>query len=273
MSSPPRTVLVTGAASGLGKVMATALLRQGHRVVLSSTNAITLAKAIDESGAQPGQAIAVVSDLGNDGACESLIEQALSAFGPIDMLVNNAGLGSDSIRAGYIHDPFRFWEVDAAIFERFFKVNSTAPYRLASILAPGMITNGWGRIVNVTTSLDTMLKVPVYGGSKAAIEAHTAVMANDLEGTGVTANVLVPGGVAVSRMTATLGLPLDQMIPAEVMSAPISWLCSNASDDFSGRRMVACQWDSALPAAQAAKASSYPVAWTGYGVQRRSADN
>lgn len=272
MPSLQKTVLVTGAGSGLGKVMATALLAQGHRVILSSTNAVTLAKAIDESCAQRGQAVAIVSDLANDGACESLIEQARNAFGHIDVLVNNAGLGSDSIRDDYLHNPFRFWEVDPAIFERFFQVNSTAPYRLASLLAPAMIKNGWGRIVNVTTSLDTMLKVPVYGGSKAAIEAHTAVMANDLEGTGVTANVLVPGGAAVSRMTATLGLPTEQLIPAEVMSPPVAWLCSHASDGFSARRIIARQWDPALPPEQAAQASSYPVAWTGFGVQRQNPD-
>ena len=129
MPSDQKNVLVTGAGSGLGKVMSTALLAQGHRVILSSTNAVTLAKAIDESCAQPGQAVAIVSDLANDGACESLIEQARNAFGHIDVLVNNAGLGSDSIRDDYLHNPFRFWEVDPAIFERFFQAEESGTRR------------------------------------------------------------------------------------------------------------------------------------------------
>jgi NAD(P)-dependent dehydrogenase (short-subunit alcohol dehydrogenase family) len=256
---------MTGAGRGLGKTMTLALLGQGARVVLTSTDRDSLEATIAESGTGRQQAVALPADLGKPGECERLVAAARSVYGDIDILVNNAGLGSDNIRPDYLNNPFRFWEVEPAAFDVFFQINSTAPYRLASLLAPGMIKRGWGRIVNNTTSLDTMLRVPVYGGSKAALEAHTAVMAKDLAGTGVTANVLVPGGAAVSRMTLGLGVPSDKLIPAEVMGPPMVWLASDASNGVSGRRFIARKWDVSIPPSQAAEIAGDPVAWTGYG--------
>jgi 3-oxoacyl-[acyl-carrier protein] reductase len=256
---------MTGAGRGLGKAMTLALLKVGARVVLTSTDQGSLEATIAESGAGPNQAVAIPADLGQAGECERLVAAALGAFGGIDILVNNAGLGTDNIRADYLNNPFRFWEVEPSTFDLFFRINSTAPYLLASLLVPAMMERGWGRIVNNTTSLDTMLRVPVYGGSKAALEAHTAAMAKDLAGTGVTANVLVPGGAAVSRMTMGLGVPRDRLIPAEVMAPPMVWLASDASNSVSGRRFIARKWDVSIPPSEAAELAGDPVAWTGYG--------
>jgi NAD(P)-dependent dehydrogenase (short-subunit alcohol dehydrogenase family) len=261
-----RVVLLTGAGRGLGRVMTLALLNAGARVVLSATERKSLDETIEESGAGT-RAVAITADLSSASECERLVEAAMTSFGQVDILVNNAGLGADSIRADLLRNPFRFWEVEPGVFDRFFQINSTAPYRLAALLAPAMVARGWGRIINNTTSLDTMLRVPVYGGSKAALEAHTAIMANDLLGTGVTANVLVPGGAAISRMTAGLGVPPEMLIPASVMAAPIVWLASDASDGVTGRRFIARNWNAALPPGEAAEQAGAPVAWTGYGVQ------
>jgi len=260
-----RVALITGAGRGLGKVMTLALLRQGLRVVLTSTDLQSLQDTITESGAPPTQAGALAGDLSIPQECTRIAQDALRIWGRIDILVNNAGLGTTSIRANLLENPFRFWEVDRATFERFFEVNSTAPYFLAAQLAPQMVSRGWGRIVNNTTSLDTMLRFAVYGGSKAALEAHTASMARDLDGTGVTANVLVPGGGAATRMVEGLGLPMESFISPEVMAAPMVWLASDASDGVTGRRFIARDWDPALPPDQAAEISGAPVAWTGFG--------
>ena len=260
-----RVALMTGAGRGLGRVMTLALLRHGVRVVLSSTDLQSLQDTIIESGAPPTQARALVGDLSIPKECTRIAQDALAIWGRIDILVNNAGLGTTSIRANLLENPFKFWEVERATFERFFEVNSTAPYFLAALLAPQMISRGWGRIVNNTTSLDTMLRFAVYGGSKAALEAHTASMARDLDGTGVTANVLVPGGGAATRMVEGLGLPMESFIAPEVMAAPIVWLASDASDGVTGRRFIARDWDPKLPPDQAAEISGAPVAWTGFG--------
>ena len=260
-----RVALITGAGRGLGRVMTLALLRQGLRVVLTSTDLQSLHDTISESGAPSTQARALAGDLSVPDECTRIARDALRIWGRIDILVNNAGLGTTSIRADLLKNPFKFWEVDRATFQRFFEVNSTAPYFLAALLAPQMVSRGWGRIVNNTTSLDTMLRFAVYGGSKAALEAHTASMAIDLDGTGVTANVLVPGGGAATRMVEGLGLPMESFISPEVMAAPMVWLASDASDGVTGRRFIARDWDPKLPPERAAEISGAPVAWTGFG--------
>ena len=105
-----------------------------------------------------------------------------------------------------------------------------------------MLGQHWGRIINLTTSLDTMYRAGIqpYGGSKAANEAHLLAFAQELEGTGVTANVLVPGGAANTRMVSPGQEPnRDKLIAPEVMVAPLVWLCSNASDGITGQRFIA----------------------------------
>jgi 3-oxoacyl-[acyl-carrier protein] reductase len=262
-----RVALVTGAGRGLGRVMSLALLRAGLRVVLSSTDHESLEDTVRASGVSADAACVRVIDLAEPGACERLAVEAIDAWGRVDMLVNNAGLGTTSIRRDLLTNPFKFWEVERVTFDRFFLVNSTVPYFLAALLVPEMVRRGWGRIVNNTTSLDTMLRFAVYGGSKAALEAHTASMAQDLAGTGVTANVLVPGGGAATRMVEGLGLPMSSFIDPEVMAAPIVWLASDASNGVTGRRFIARDWNQALPPAEAAAIAGAPVAWTGFGTQ------
>jgi 3-oxoacyl-[acyl-carrier protein] reductase len=263
----PRVALMTGAGRGLGRVMSLALLRAGVRVILTSTDRASLEETVRASGASTAQARVLALDLAQSGACEHLAREAVAQFGQIDILVNNAGLGTTSIRPDLLKNPFKFWEVERDTFEHFFLINSTVPYYLASLLAPAMVARGWGRIVNNTTSLDTMLRFAVYGGSKAALEAHTASMATDLVGTGVTANVLVPGGGAATRMVEGLGLPMSSFIDPQVMGPPLVWLASHAADGVTGRRFIARLWDPQLPPGEAAAIAGAPVAWSGYGTQ------
>jgi NAD(P)-dependent dehydrogenase (short-subunit alcohol dehydrogenase family) len=128
-----------------------------------------------------------------------------------------------------------------------------------------MMTARWGRIVNVTTSLGTMIRngSPTYGPSKAALEAMSAIMAKDLDGSGVTVNVLVPGGVTDTPMVPQeAGFDRREMIQPEVMAPPLLWLLSDAAAGVTGRRFLAVHWDPKLPPAQAAEKAGAPVAWT-----------
>ena len=259
-----RVALVTGAARGLGRAMALALVAAGHRVILSATGADALKEVAAECG---GEAGVVPADLGAPGVAERLADEALRCFGRVDMLVNNAGISVNAVSRDYLTEPYRFWRSDRATIERFFAVNAVAPMILATRLAPAMIERGWGRIVANTTSLDSMLRFPLYGGSKAALEAETAVMANDLAGTGVTANVLIPGGGTATRMTDEVGIPRDLLFHDTIMGPPIAFLASDASDGFNGRRLLACRWDQALAPADTAEAASDPIAWTGVGAR------
>jgi NAD(P)-dependent dehydrogenase (short-subunit alcohol dehydrogenase family) len=136
---------------------------------------------------------------------------------------------------------------------------------LTNAVVPEMMRQGWGRIVNVTTSLGTMLNAgsPTYGPSKAALEALSAIMAKDLDGTGVTVNVLVPGGVTNTPMISDeAGFDRDKLIQPGIMAPPLVWLVSDAAGNVSGRRFLAIHWDPALAPEQAAEKAGAPVAWT-----------
>jgi NAD(P)-dependent dehydrogenase (short-subunit alcohol dehydrogenase family) len=136
---------------------------------------------------------------------------------------------------------------------------------LSRALVHDMMRQKWGRIVNVTTSLGTMIRdgSPTYGPSKAALEAFSAIMAKDLAGTGVTVNVLVPGGMTNTGMIPQeAGYERTDMIQPEVMAPPLNWLVSDAAAAVTGRRFLGIHWDPSLPPEQAAAKAGAPVAWT-----------
>lgn len=243
--------------------MTRALLNAGVRVIATSHDSSGLLDLA--AGSHPHDLCIITADLAAIGGVERLAEEALASFGGIDILVNNAGLSLGAVRADFMTKPYRFWESDRTAIERLFNVNVLSPLLLAAHLAPAMIARGWGRIVCNTTSLDTMLKLSLYGGSKAALEAETAVMARDLAGTGVTANVLVPGGLTGSGMTDQMSLPRDSVLNPGIMSGPLKFLASNDSDTFIGRRILANRWRDNVDPAEAARIASDLIAWTGVG--------
>lgn len=261
-----RRILLTGGGRGLGREMALALAKEGHRLLLTSRSEDTLKATCEECRTLGAEAEYVLADLSVEGGPEGLAEAALRHFGTVDILVNNAGLGINTISPDYLRNPYRFWQSDRAKIEEFLQVNTVAPLMLAILLVPGMKAQGWGRIVADSTSLDTMLRTSLYGCSKAGMEAEAAVMASDLKGTGVTSNVLVPGGGCGSRMTDDMGIPRDQVLPPEIMGPPMVFLASDASDDFNGKRIQARLWDPELPLDKAVEKAADVIAWTGAGI-------
>jgi NAD(P)-dependent dehydrogenase (short-subunit alcohol dehydrogenase family) len=259
--------LITGATGGLGQVMTAALLGDGIRVVASARTQPALDALLD--GVMPSKAVAVVAELDSSGARTQLVERARAAFGRIDVIVNNAALVPGHLWEDWdVTGEPAPWTLDDALHRRFLEINTVAPHALASAFLPEMIDRGWGRIVNVTTSLSSMLQLWPYGASKAALEAATATLATRLEGTGVTANALLPGGYASPepRRSAT-GEIVHDALPPSIMAAPLRWLTSRASDGVTGRRILAVRWDPELPPDQLAPDAVFPVAWTGYGPQ------
>src|SRR5215471_15034972 len=266
MPMTPRVAIVTGAAGGIGKAMVRGLLAAGIRVVAVDRDREpleTLAATSREQG-KSTDLLTVQTDLTEDSSAAAITRAAHGKFGRIDILVNNAGIGPGAIRPDSWRRPLKFWEITPDQWRRFVAVHTTAPFALTNSVVPEMMRQGWGRIVNVTTSLGTMLNAgnPTYGPSKAALEALSAIMAKDLDGTGVTVNVLVPGGITNTPMVSESGFDRVKMIQPEVMVAPLLWLVSDAAGKVTGRRFLGVRWDPTLPPEQAAEKAGAPVAWT-----------
>ena len=265
--------LVTGAANGMGAEMTLALLNAGASVAALDFSEGGLATLAKRASPYSSQLATIVTDVSQDKLCEQAVTLALDKFGALDVLVNDAGIGMRSIDEGYSHNPVRFWCADPVRWRRLMDVNVAGPYLMARAAVPHMITRGAGRIINVTTSLDTMIAAGMapYGQSKAALEAGTAIWAKDLAGTGVTANVLVPGGPVDSAfLPPDTQFSRDKLIKPEIMRAPIVWLSSPNAKGVTGRRFVARLWDSKLAPDEAAERASAVVAWEGYGTQAAS---
>jgi len=266
MTEVQRVAIVTGAAGGIGKAMTRALLAAGIRVAGVDRDREPL-EALAASAREQGKAaelLTIAADLTDDSAVDAITKATRVKFGRIDILVNNAGIGPGAIRPDSWQRPLKFWEITPDQWRRFVAVHTTAPLALANAVVPEMMRQGWGRIVNVTTSLGTMINpgFPTYGPSKAALEALSAIMAKDLDGTGVTVNVLVPGGITNTPMVSESGFDRAQMIQPEVMAPPLLWLVSDAAGKVTGRRFLGVHWDPTLPPEQAAEKAGAPVAWT-----------
>jgi NAD(P)-dependent dehydrogenase (short-subunit alcohol dehydrogenase family) len=259
--------IVTGAAGGIGRAMTQGLLAAGTRVAGVDRDPDPL-EALATSAREQGRSaelITIQTDLTTDTAADEITGATRARFGRIDILINNAGIGPGAIRADSWERPLKFWEVTPDQWRRFVAVHTTAPLALTNAVVPEMMRQGWGRIVNVTTSLGTMLHAgyPTYGPSKAALEALSAIMAKDLDGTGVTVNVLVPGGITNTPMIAdNAGFARAGMIQPEILAPPLVWLVSDAAGNVTGRRFLAIRWDSTLPPEQAAEKAGAAVAWT-----------
>jgi NAD(P)-dependent dehydrogenase (short-subunit alcohol dehydrogenase family) len=266
MAETQRVAVVTGAAGGIGRAMTRALVAAGIRVAGVDRDREPL-EALAANAREQGKAadlLTVQTDLTGDSAAEEITKAARDRFGRIDILVNNAGIGPGTIRPDSWQRPLKFWEITPDQWRRFVAVHTTAPLALTNAVVPEMMRQGWGRIVNVTTSLGTMINpgFPTYGPSKAALEALSAIMAKDLDGTGVTVNVLVPGGITNTPMVSESGFDRAKMIQPEVMAPPLLWLVSDAAGKVTGRRFLGVHWDPTLPPEQAAEKAGAPVAWT-----------
>ncbi|HET6183788.1 MAG TPA: SDR family NAD(P)-dependent oxidoreductase [Acetobacteraceae bacterium] len=260
-----KTAIVTGAASGIGRAIALGLLGAGINVAGVDRSAEWLAEVARAAEGLKGRFVSILADLAEPGACDKAVAQAEGALGAIEALVNNAGIGQASVRPGQPRWPIKFWEITPEQWQLFLAVNATAPLMMARAVAPKMIRAGKGRIVTVTTSLGTMIRggYVLYGASKASAEASAAVMAADLAGTGVTVNVVVPGGMTDTRIIPD-GQVQDRskMIRPEVMVPPLLWLLSDEAADVTARRFLAVHWNPALPPAEAAERAGAPIAWT-----------
>jgi NAD(P)-dependent dehydrogenase (short-subunit alcohol dehydrogenase family) len=272
-----KVAIVTGAGRGLGRVMTLGLLAAGACVagVELDERVLEDAQGAAEDAGSGERFLGIVANVSWDESGPKIVRACAERFSRLDILINNAGISTGLLR-GEGRPVGKLWESTPEEFRRVIEVNVIGPFLMARAVLPTLIAQHWGRIINVTTSLDTMWRsfMQPYGGSKAANEAHLLAMAQELDGTGVTANVLVPGGAADTRMVSRTAAPdRSKLISPDVMVAPLLWLCSNASDGVTGQRFIGASWDEKLPAEEAAKKAGAPMAWQQLGRQAALPDS
>jgi gluconate 5-dehydrogenase len=242
-------VLVTGGTSGLGRAMAHALGQAGARVAVTGRDRARAQATAAELGAG---ALGLELDVRDAASVSAAVDGVYGLLGGLDLLVNNAGIGMRTVNPRFMTEPQPFWEVPPAAFRDVLETKATGTFLVAREVVPRMLSAGGGRVVTISMSDSTMTRrgfVP-YGPSGAAVEALARVMAADLAGTPVTANILLPGGATDTGM-----IPDDlrdelraSLLDPAIMGPPIVWLASPDSAGVHDERIVARDFEEWLAA-------------------------
>jgi 3-oxoacyl-[acyl-carrier protein] reductase len=260
----PRVAVITGGGRGLGAAMALGLAQAGYRVVITAAQE---RKEIDAVAAQApsDQIIPVVADVTREEDCERVVDTALTRFGSLDVLVNNAGRGMKYVSDRFMTEPTRFWDADPKAWRMVIDTNVNGPFFMARAAVRPMLRNRWGRIINISMNRDTMRRAGFspYGPSKAAVESETIIWSQDLAGTGVTVNALLPGGATLTGMIPP-GFPAhlrSTLLDPAIMIPPLLWLVSAAADNVTGKRLIANRWPSGVDQSTATTAAIEDAGW------------
>ncbi|MFH1710630.1 MAG: 3-oxoacyl-[acyl-carrier-protein] reductase [bacterium] len=224
-----RVALVTGAAQGIGKSIAEALAKEGADIIVSDIN-IELAKATaGEIGKLGVKALAVKTNVADATDVSSSVEEAVKAFGKIDILVNNAGITKDGL---LIRMKDEDW--DAVL-----SVNLRSMFLCTKAIAPLMMKNRWGRIVNIASIVGEMgnFGQANYSAAKAGAIGFTKTAARELASRGITCNAIAPGFIDTA-MTQKLSddvkkrlseqIPLTRLGTPEDIAKAVVFLCADA---------------------------------------------
>ena len=264
-----KVAIVTGGGRGIGHAMTLGLARAGASVVISAARQTDEVRTVaDDINAELGarRVLALQADVTREADCRRLVDEAIATFGGLHILVNNAGRGMKYVSPTFLTEPTRFWEVDSDTWRTIVDTNVNGPFLMAKAAVPHMVRQRWGRVINITMNHDTMRRAGFspYGPSKAALESETVIWAQDLLGTGVTVNGLLPGG-ATDTGKIPDGVPeavRRQLLRPKVMVEPLLWLASEAAAGITGTRLNAAHWDSTLPAERAAAAALENAGWS-----------
>ena len=233
-----KVAIVTGASRGLGRAAAEALTAQGVRVLAA-------ARSVDEleqlARAAPERIRTQQCDMLDLSAVTTLPDQAIEAFGRLDIVVNNAGVAPAGL----------FLEQDPAIWDQVFAVNVTAPAMLARAAGQTLVAQGSGKIINIasTSGIRGKAALVAYSSSKGALLQFTKALAAEWGKTGVQVNAIAPGAFETDAQSAVLETP-DVLkrrlgkIPARRMGLPgemgplVCYLASCQSDFVTGSVFV-----------------------------------
>jgi NAD(P)-dependent dehydrogenase (short-subunit alcohol dehydrogenase family) len=185
-----RICLVTGAGRGIGKSIALAYAQEGARVAITARTAAELSETAAAIQTLGGTALSIVADLADENAPRQIVERVRAAWGPVQVLVNNAGIGSSA-------DPRPLVEYDDAFWELTLKVNLTAPYLLSKLVLPDMLAARAGRIIMVASINGKVASLhgAAYTASKHGLLGLMRALALETVAEGITVNAICPGPV------------------------------------------------------------------------------
>lgn len=231
-----QVVVITGAGGGIGRSIAELFARSGASVVVSDLDKQAADKVVSNIEADGGKAIAVACDVTNDTALDNLVNEAITAFGKITTLVNNAGGGGPK--------PF---DMDINVFRKVFDLNVFSIFRLSQLCAPHMEKNGGGVILNISSiaAENKNKDMSAYGASKAAVSHLTRNIAFDLGPKGIRVNGIAPGAIKTDALKKVLTpeietnmlkhTPIKRLGEAEDIANGALFLCSPAASWISGQ--------------------------------------
>jgi len=195
------------------------------------------------------------------------VEKVINQWGSINILINNAGRGMTYVDKDFVKNRPKLWDIQTESWKMIVDTNLNGIFNMSKLTIPIMIKEGWGRIINISTSLMTMQRkgYSPYGSTKWAVEGLTCILAQDLEETNITANILIPGGA-----TDTAMIPGDvgdksrtgadgNLFEPDIMVKPSQYLASELSDGKNGLRFVAKLWDNEISIDESANNSSFDI--------------
>lgn len=232
-----KIVVVTGAANGIGKAIAERFGAEGAHVIVSDINgdgADSVRQSIIAAG---GSALAITTDVASKSSVDQMFDIVLAQFGTIDVLVNNAGLTSDTRH---------FLDGDEAWWNRVLGINLSGTFLCAHRAAHIMARKGSGVIINMSSGGATRAHRghAAYDATKGGIEALTRAMALDLAPYGVRVNALVPGSVDTSNLSPEIrkmrgeNIPMGRVGDPSELAGPAVFLASDDASYITGHCLV-----------------------------------
>jgi NAD(P)-dependent dehydrogenase (short-subunit alcohol dehydrogenase family) len=250
-----KVAIVTGGGRGIGRAIAEGFAKEGCLLVVTAARERAEVDTV-ASSCGPYRALALLADVTDPAACRRVAQEALDRFGRIDVLVNNAGRGMKYVSQDFLTRGTRFWETDPAQWRLIIDTNVNGPFFMASAVVPHMLPRKSGAIINISMNYETMKRkgFSPYGPSKAALESETIIWAQDLEGTRITVNEILPGGATETGMIPD---GIDDALRARLLKPKVVvpcavFLASEEGRNLSGRRLVAIDWTPEKPEGMAA---------------------
>jgi len=261
-----KVAIVTGGGRGLGRSMVLGLARAGANVVATAAREREeLERVAEEARVQTGRDCvhAVVADVASDDDPQRVVTEALSRFGWLHIVVNNAARGMRYVSDTFMEEATHFWDVSPATWRMVIDTNVNGPFLMARAAVPHLRNAGWGRVINITMNQATMRRAGFspYGPSKAALESETIIWSQDLADSGVTVNALSPGGATRTGMIPPGRPAIPGILEPDIIVPPLLWLASERSDGITGMRFVAARWRTDVAEDDAAEASRERAGW------------